>query len=487
MKATDAKDLSGSELPDAGEVYSNAFPGDVTARTQMSLAAIEITNRRYQGDIFWGGPKGTRYACLVGALPIQQAHLYPDQGSTYFVGQFKLPKGCSLTIRGQYPHARYFSFTVAQQSSTGQLYGGDNIIDIDINPDAGSKNPFSPEQDRNTRGNRNYTVHVVQGGKPPDPPVNTIYTGASQGSHQAIPVHLALRVYIPDVGYDGTGAAELEPENAYGLPEITLNLADGRQVTGPEMAEILRVTKAGEAGGYPLDEWLSLVAASRDPRNAPCKRRPAFEVFWNDQYNVTGAFISDPEKRVRLYPASSKGGFANNPSTVYLMESFSLAFGEVVVIRGKMPTFPRTRHRQKVLEQNTQVRYWSCSSGGSAPSGVGWTSVFDEEVPLDADGCFTLVMSWPEDRPKNATRKNGVIWLDFGGGEGHYVGARSWINVVYLRYQVINPDWAESPANIPPPTESHPLNQAESVMGPYYPTAEYTTKELFERNWSGEE
>ena len=459
------------------------FPGDTTARTQMSIAAIEVTNRRYQSDPFWGGPKGTRYGLLVGALPIQQAHLYPDQGSTYFVGQCKLPKGCSLTIRGQYPHARYFSFTLAQQSSTGQLYGGDNIIDVNIDPDPGSRNPFSLGQDRNTKDNRNYTVHVVQGNKPHDPPANTIYTGAGQGHHPEMPIHLALRTYIPDAGYDGTGVAELEQVSLYGLPKVTLNLPDGRHVTGPEMARTLQVTKAGEAAGYPLGEWLALVAASGDPKNAPCTRRPAFGVFWNTDYNVTGAFERDPEKRVRLHPAVAAGGYGNNPSTVYLMEAFSLDYGNVVVIQGKMPTFPRTRHRQKTLEQGTQVRYWSCSSGGSGPFGVGWTSVFDEEVPLDADGNFTLVMSWPEDRPKNATRENGVIWLDFGGGEGHYVGARNWINVVYMRYQVLNPDWPESPANIPPPDERHPLNQAEKVMGPYYPKAEYTTKELFERNW----
>lgn len=51
------------------------FPSDTTAMTSMSRAVVEVTNRRYQKDPFWGGPKGLEYGLLVGALPIQQANL----------------------------------------------------------------------------------------------------------------------------------------------------------------------------------------------------------------------------------------------------------------------------------------------------------------------------------------------------------------------------------------------------------------------------
>jgi hypothetical protein len=192
----------------------------------------------------------------------------------------------------------------------------------------------------------------------------------------------------------------------------------------------------------------------------------------------------DPVERVLMHPASGSGGFANNPDTIYLSAAFSLDFGEVVVIRGKMPTSQKNRHREKTWTPDTQVRYWSMTTGGSAPSGVGWMSIFDEEVPLDANGYFTIVMSWPENRPKNATRACGVKWIDFGGGEGHYIGARPWVNIVYIRYMnsLSGEAWPQSPANIPMPTKKDPAPLDAVVMGEYYPKARYTSKAAFEKH-----
>jgi hypothetical protein len=459
-------------------VDAELFPGDTTAMTSMSKAVVEVTNRRYQSDPFWGGPKGLRYGLLVGALPIQQPVLYPDQGSTYFVGQFHLPKGASLTIRGEFPHARYFSYTVAAQLGNGQLGNGDFLRDNEIQPDEGSHNPFHRTSHRDVTP-RKYILKLVQGDAPPreERPHNTLYT--SSDSEDAA-IHLALRHYIPDAGYDGTGNAELRQSQIYGLPEVVLNLPDGTQLTGPAMCKALRCSKDGESHGYSLGDWLSLVKGSSDPTNAPAVPTPAFQRFWDTNYNVTGSFVTDPAKRVQQYPPNSEGGFANNPDTIYLTASFSLYFGQVVVIRGKMPTHPKTRHHQETWPLDAQVRYWSVTTGGSAPSGAGWASVFDEEVPLDEHGNFTLVMSWPEDRPKNATKENGVAWIDFGNGEGHYIGARSWVNVVYFRYMNPNPDWPHSPAKIPVPTQEQPIPQDAAVMQEYYPRAIYMSKADFE-------
>ena len=472
-----------SDLDETSGVAGETLPGDTTAITSMSRVAIEVTNRRYQSDCFWGGPKGIKYGLLVGALPIQQPPLYPDQGSTYFVGNFKLPEGSSLTIRGEYGPLRYFSFTVAAQLGGGQLGNGDFLRDYEIEPDEGSANPFSPNNTRDATP-RHYTLRVLQGPPPSedrqDRPRNTIYT--TSNSYEAR-IHLALRNYIVDAGYDGTGNATLQQVEGYGLPEVTLNLADGSCLKGKEMCEVVQASKAREAAGYEREQWLQLVEDSWDPTNAPAVSAPAFQRFWNVNYNMTGAFVLDPVERVLKYPATGAGGFANNPDTIYLAAQFSLDFGQVVVIKGKMPTHPKTRHRQRTLTPNTQVRYWSFSTGGSGPSGVGWASVFDEEVPVDENGHFTIVMSWPEDRPKNATRACWVKWIDFGGGEGHYIGARSWVNVVYIRYMtpLDGEDWPQSPMNIPRPTKEAPCPQDAVVMGEYYPRARYMTKAAFEK------
>lgn len=455
------------------------FSEDTSAMTSMSKVAVEVTNRRYQKDPFWGGPKGIAYGLLVGALPIQQANLYPDQGSTYFVGAFHLPKGSSLTIRGEYPHLRYFSYTVAAQLGGGQIGNGDFLRDDQIQPDEGSYNPFLPSASRNVTP-RKFTLQVVQGPPPTNPadrPSNTLYTYSdSEEAH----IHLAIRNYISDVGYDGTGNAELQQVDVYGLPEVTLNLPDGRKLTGQAMADAVRASKAQETPGYSRETWLWLARSASDPINAPAVREPAFQRFWNTSYSVTGSFVPDPAMRVHIFPATGEGGFANNPDTIYLMAAFSLDFGKVVVIKAKMPTHQRTRHRQESWTPNTQVRYWSVTAGASAPSGVGWASIFDEEVPLDEHGNFTLVMSWPEDRPSNATRECGVAWLDFGGGEGHYIGARTWVNSVYIRYMNANPAWPQSPEKIPRPNTENPVPQDAKIMQEYYPRASYMSKADFE-------
>jgi hypothetical protein len=451
---------------------------DATPRSSMSRPMVEITNRRYRNDPFWAPPKGVNYGLLVGAMPIQQPGLYPDQGSTYFVAQFHLPEGAHLTLHGEYGHLRYFSFTVAAQLGDGQLGNGDFLRDVEIEPEPGSTNPFRGEARDGSE--RKFTLKLVQGEPPAEKrlrPPNTLYTSSDS---ESAPIHLALRNYIPDVGYDGTGNVPLREVEGYGLPTVRLHLPGGVVLEGEAMAELLRVSKAAEARGYTPAAWRKLVDGSADPVNAPAQPSPAFQRFWNTNYSVTGSFVTDPLVRVQEYPADDSGGLANNPDTIYMMAGFSLYFGRVVVIRGKMPSHPDTRHREATPLGDTQVRYWSITTGGSVASGAGWQSLYDEEVPLDEQGNYTIVMSWPEDRPKNATKANGVMWIDFGEGEGHYVGARNWVNVVYMRYMNPNPDWRESPAKIPVPTPAHPYPQDAEVMKEYYPRAVYMSKADFE-------
>jgi len=499
--------------PDPKDVDKDTFntlPGDTTAVTPMSKLVVEVTNRRYQQfSCFWGGPKGLDYGLLRGRLPIQLANYYPDQNSTYFVGQFKMPKGAYLTIRGYYGHLRYFSFTVANNLGGGVLGGGTFLRDDQIEPDNGSINPFVWTNTINNRDvlddQRKYTVMVRQGSSPANPPANTLYTGSDSDSES---IHLALRNYLPDVGFDGTGNVRLPPSDSglsvkLGLPEVTLTLSDedgGGTFTGEKMCKILRASKAAQPQEYPTNQWLKLVAESWDPTTAPALSAPTFQRFWDTDYSVTGRFITDPLERVLEFPPTDGGAFLTNPDTVYMVSLFSLSFGQVAVIKGRMPTFPRTKHGQKHWPLGeTQVRYWSLTTGGTAPSGLGWATVFDEEIPLDQNCDFTIVMSRAEDRPRNAVRECGVKWVEFGGGEGHYIGARNWVNSVYIRYQDSQKGkaWPHSPLNIPIPkiipipkkgnptlkdaVILGPAPRDAVVMGPYYPRGQYMSKEEFEK------
>lgn len=469
-----------------GPVPADADTGNkkdklATFNDALSQKVIEITNTRYNDNCFWGGPKGLDYGLLPGAQPIQQPVLYPDQGSTYFVGQFHLLPGQKLEITGQYPHERYFSFTVAHNLPNGGLGGGDYLRDDQIDPDPGSTNPFVPTNRRDVSP-RNYTLHIVQGNPPENPadrPSNTVYT--SSNSPETL-IHLAMRNYIPDEGYDGTGNATLLEENPTALPQVKLIQPRGKgpSLTGEAMCKAVRATKNAESKNFTVTMWDELVAFSGDPTSAPAKPTPVWEYFWSIQYSVTGLFIPNQVERVSLFPPSDAGGFAQNPDTGFLSAMYSLEYGSVYVIRGKMPSHQKTKLGNPNWTPDTQVRYWSTCTGATPPSGAGWDCVWDQAVPVDEDGYYTLVVSRPEDRPANARRECGFKWMDFGKGEGDFLGARPWVNVAYMRFMDPNPDWAQSPKNIPLPTATNPYPQDQYVMKEYFPSSHYETKAEFE-------
>ena len=168
-----------------------------------------------------------------------------------------------------------------------------------------------------------------------------------------------------------------------------------------------------------------------------------------------------------------------DPGTVYLVAYLSRKYGPVFVVRGKMPTFPNTfagaDGKGLATMPPANLQYWSIVTLASAPSGELWDGVFDMQVPLDKDGNYTIVVSRPEDRPKNATTEHGVAWIDWGPGEGlDDPRNRAEWGMLLARMMSADPNWANSPTKITKPGE-----EAEA-LGPYYPRGEYTDKAAFE-------
>jgi hypothetical protein len=419
--------------------------------TFLPLRLAKLTNERYGHDCFWAPPKGMDYARLPNTLPIQTPNLYPDVGSTYFVGQYLLPAGASLTFQGRFPHERYFSYTIFKSLSGGQIGPGDHIRDEDIVPDAGSANPFVAPNRRDAR-RRSYTLHVVAGPIPAKRARNTIYTGSTDPSAR---VGMSIRNYLPDRGLDGTGGV--------GLPKLTLHLADGRNLTGAAACQMLAPIKDKSTSTFPAGAWKSLVAASPDPESFPAVRAPRWERFWNAAYSVAGIFITDPARRQETYPPSDDGGFQSNPDTRYMTLPVSLRFGQVITVSGKLP-------------RRSQVRYWSMCTGSSPVTGLGYDCVYDQQVPLRGDRRYTLVISRPSERPRNARPACGYRWLTFGKGENYPdPAARSWVDFLYMRFMAPSPGFKHAPQNVTTP-DTEP-----AVMGPYYPHTRYWSKAAFER------
>eukprot|EP00008_Paramoeba_atlantica_P013321 CAMPEP_0201482696 /NCGR_PEP_ID=MMETSP0151_2-20130828/6957_1 /ASSEMBLY_ACC=CAM_ASM_000257 /TAXON_ID=200890 /ORGANISM="Paramoeba atlantica, Strain 621/1 / CCAP 1560/9" /LENGTH=453 /DNA_ID=CAMNT_0047865507 /DNA_START=227 /DNA_END=1588 /DNA_ORIENTATION=- len=445
----------------------------------MSEQEALVTNERYLNhDVVWGRPKGLLYGNFPGTAVEQKANLYPDMAATYNVANFCLPRGGSLILAGEYPHARYLSFTIANQLGGGQFGNGTYLRGDQIAPDPGSSNPFLSSVGRDVT-NRRFTIFVVQGKAPKKRPAqNTLYTGTDSERER---IHLSIRTYLADRGYDGTGNVKIDGAG-FGLPAVTLALEGRKKVSGPDLLQLLRVQKDGDPNGYTIGQWLFNVKSAGDSVNAPCLPEPTFQLFWNTDYSVTGAFHAlHPRERVINYPPSTAGGFANNPDTCYMIAPISFGFGEVVVVRGKMPTHPRTRSGETTLPEDPQVQYFSVSTAAAPCSGQGWDTVCDEQIPVDKNGYYHVVVSNPWNRPTNALRENGVVWLNPGIGEGYYIGARSWVGCIYIRYQNTSSNWVESPANIPMPTEEEPIPQDPFIMREYFPVAKYMSKAKFER------
>jgi len=86
---------------------------------------------------------------------------YPNGHAIYFGAYFRRPAGSKLVLKGQYPHSRNFNF-VAYTPNSVIL---DGIYDEQINPDAGSINPFRAGESR-TATNRSFSVEVLAGANP---------------------------------------------------------------------------------------------------------------------------------------------------------------------------------------------------------------------------------------------------------------------------------------------------------------------------------
>jgi hypothetical protein len=126
----------------------------------------------------------------------------------------------------------------------------------------------------------------------------------------------------------------------------------------------------------------------------------------------------------------------------------------------------------------SEVRFWSFCTGSNTidpPMPYPTTDcIADFEIPLDADGAYTVVVSQPEDQPANATAENGIAWLQ---------GADPDLpDIVGLRHMLPSDDFfGQSVWEVPELT----VGAAEEIMGPYYPKITYCDTATFEEGGAG--
>lgn len=364
---------------------------------------------------------------------------YPDTAATYWGLSYNLAPGETLELSGAFPAARYASFVSYKPS--GGVIGV--LTDRDIEPDAGSVNPFA--NGGGAGGEHGYTVVVsAEDGDQGQPNVLAARATPSDAGGPATAPSLDAGVtrVLGSGGANGTGGTVLyrvyvsddpvDPKGGAGLPDVTLVDAAGHR----------RAIPTCDSPG-PSPVAVALVDKYGPSTSAPAPASPVF--------------IRPGAQAANLFP---------NPDNVYIATIVEHQPGRIVVVRGKAPTFPDPPNGRPV-GSGEQVRYWSlCTDEYRKPYPVSFC-VFDRNVALDSAGQFTFVISTPVDRPTNATTASGATWLDWGSTDVN--------NLLLLRHMLAATDFPESAVNVSPGA------LASSTMGAYAPRGAYCDKAVFEQ------
>jgi hypothetical protein len=433
---------------------------------------------------FWGHPTANVGALNQLNIPVGNV-AGPDTNVAYYYSRFKLPAGATVTLHGQFPHSRFFSFTtyVTKEGVTG--LPATSVYDEHIDPDPGSVNPFRPGESRKAK-NRSFTLTISGETQPAIPAANTLYAGQEGKTGETQQVELMMRIYRPDRKLEANGGVPLpaptfHPEGGSPVSEEPAACAALEDVSG--MENLPTATQ-----GLPPASYVKLRELAPAPH--PAVDPILWERFFNLQrlaapfYRGTAA-----EGLIKGLPTAISGGFYSTPANAYVTGYADRTIGpnpeghNILVLHAEMPTHPTTYASDKIDNSaGTQVRYWSLCEYGSIANPpllpANSTCLFDQEVPTNTSGDYTIVVSLPQDRPKNAKPRCGVAWMDWGSaGDGQ---GRSALDLLVMRNQLSSPSFEQSIEKVTTPETE------KAVMGAYYPTGTYMTKQEFEARkcWS---
>ena len=386
---------------------------------------------------------------LVRYEPQTTNTLLLDTSATYWAVHYTMRPGTRLRIEGEYPYNRYISWILYD----GQARPLDHLVDTAIQPDAGSLNPFVAGAPR-LLGPRRYTAFVEFGPRPADPAPNTVYAGTGQSGEPNLAGQLWYRVYVPDRDRDIAGGVP--------LPRVTVEPAGGEG--GGIAAEACRSFQA------PTPDTLGPVASSpalqdTGTRSRAWGRNPpnwrlyvnlslAFADLFTDNEQAEG--LRGPDDRPPFGQDRGAGIFANRDIS-YVYAATLREYGEVLVLRGRAPTFPDTRPPAQRMPGGKQVRYFSmCQYEPASQRVIGCAN--DDRTVVDRQGDFTYVVSTAEQRPANAVPRCGVTWIPWGPARH---------GLLIYRHMLADPSFANAIQRVDRP------GREREVMGPYYPAGHY--------------
>lgn len=385
---------------------------------------------------------------------------YPDTAATYWTTSYVLAPGERLELRGRFPDARYASF-ITYGPRGGAI---DVLTDRDIEPDPGAINPF---QGRGGPAGGRYTISVrsdteeTANSLSADPTAATTTTTSSTASSTTA---VSTTSTAGDTAAPGTAPGTVPDPNA--TPRLGTGTPGAPGVIAGTLIYRIYLARSADptgGGGLPDIRVVAPDGAGTDVPTCPAPgANPAAEALVNANGPPTNT--PAPAQPIFLRPAQGAATLYPNPDNVYVVTILRHAPGQIVVVRGKAPTFPDTADGAPVTGRE-QVRYWSlCTDEYRKPYPVS-SCVADQDVALDQDGMYTFVISTPAERPANATAANGITWLDWG--------STSVDNLLLLRHMLAAPDFTSSAINLAPGS------LASTTMGPYTPVGTYCATEAF--------
>lgn len=384
------------------------------------------------------GVDGTCGLALSRLDPTTTNVLALDTNAVYWVAGYAAVPGTRIRIDGQFPYARYSGFNV--YDALGRPV--DAIADEQIQPDPGSSNPFLPGADR-FAADRNYSVFVEFGPRPASPAPNTVYTGDSPGGT------VWYRVYIPDQGRDAKGGVPLPRltyEGGLDLGVALPGLDPCRELQAPYLEGVNDLI--ANAPGLPETSDDGSGYPGRNPPDWRLFRnlgQAATEILLNNE--TAGEFYDDAQQFQNDGP-----GFFANRDIAYVFTPTSRGFGEVLVIRGRAPSFADTRAGPATMPAGQQLRYWSfCQYEPATQRVIDCRS--DDRIAVNADGTYEVVVSTAEQRPSCAA--NWIAWGPTTQG------------LLIYRHMLPDPGFANAIQNVPEP------GAELQALGEYYPAAEY--------------
>ncbi len=381
---------------------------------------------------------------------------YPDANVFYWAAAFSIPEGAELSIEGEFAHSRYMSFISYDERGRPLESLADYLIaprgEDDVNPYVTGNRRDSVQ--------RSYSVRILPQapttqraiGERGTPESVNVLNAPPYGAGQQMVLY---RIYLPD---DGTG-----PSAGVALPQPVVTLADGTRLEGAKACEALNTTQplalTPDAIGVPPGVYRELVKQEGRPDTWPAKN-PGEWFIQLDRESLLGIYTGKINEDARR----SEGGFYPNLDNHYIRTVVNRKHGPIFVVRGKAPTTPSTFDGDAQMGDG-ELRYWSvCSNQGISNTRVN-DCLFDEEIPVDKNGNWMVMVSREEDRPRNARPECGIGWLPMAkDGDG---SIDEDVTIVQIRHMLTAPDFQHSVQRV----EKQALLQ--EIMGPYMPRTGY--------------